>query len=500
MPLHSRQKTGRNDLCPCGSGKKYKHCCLKAAQASDDSPWSRQRDASGRLAQEMLSFARRRFANDVVDAWLDFNQDDDAIPLEDDIEEGQIFMPYFLFDWDPKPPSRRHGGQAGMGQVAQSYVSMMGSRLPELESLILEQATTQPLSFYEVIRCDPGECLVLRDVLIGGETEVIERTASEVFRPGDLGYGQLCKLPQVTTLGRLAPLCISPRHKAAIVGLRGKLRKRIARQERELAASDLIRYREDIRTAYLNIRDAMRTPPRLTNSDGDPFVFHTLTFRAGSAHAAFEALAPLARGISKKELLGKAKLDDDGILLSVEIPWLKQGSRTHKDWENTILGHIKIFGRSLVVDVNSEKRAAKIRHEIEQRLGILVVHQRTVAQSPEALLNKQKGARNAAKSGPKLSSERISPQPEVNEQMQAEFQRRVENWIFQKVPALGGRTPLEAVGDPDGKEIVESLLLDWERQTENIADPGAFHPDINAIRQLLKLTPDVWMSVRSRDS
>jgi len=22
-------KTGRNDPCPCGSGKKYKHCCLK---------------------------------------------------------------------------------------------------------------------------------------------------------------------------------------------------------------------------------------------------------------------------------------------------------------------------------------------------------------------------------------------------------------------------------------------------------------------------------------
>lgn len=23
------QKVGRNDLCPCGSGKKYKQCCLK---------------------------------------------------------------------------------------------------------------------------------------------------------------------------------------------------------------------------------------------------------------------------------------------------------------------------------------------------------------------------------------------------------------------------------------------------------------------------------------
>lgn len=28
-PAHREYpKIGRNDLCPCGSGKKYKHCCL----------------------------------------------------------------------------------------------------------------------------------------------------------------------------------------------------------------------------------------------------------------------------------------------------------------------------------------------------------------------------------------------------------------------------------------------------------------------------------------
>jgi len=29
-------KTGRNDPCPCGSGKKYKHCCLSVACAVND--------------------------------------------------------------------------------------------------------------------------------------------------------------------------------------------------------------------------------------------------------------------------------------------------------------------------------------------------------------------------------------------------------------------------------------------------------------------------------
>jgi Mlc titration factor MtfA (ptsG expression regulator) len=36
LPLvKSRKKVGRNDLCPCGSGKKFKHCCLAKQQAAD---------------------------------------------------------------------------------------------------------------------------------------------------------------------------------------------------------------------------------------------------------------------------------------------------------------------------------------------------------------------------------------------------------------------------------------------------------------------------------
>jgi SEC-C motif-containing protein len=29
-PVKAAPKVGRNDPCPCGSGKKFKHCCLKA--------------------------------------------------------------------------------------------------------------------------------------------------------------------------------------------------------------------------------------------------------------------------------------------------------------------------------------------------------------------------------------------------------------------------------------------------------------------------------------
>lgn len=33
-------KTGRNDPCPCGSGKKYKRCCMAIKDAEAPATWS----------------------------------------------------------------------------------------------------------------------------------------------------------------------------------------------------------------------------------------------------------------------------------------------------------------------------------------------------------------------------------------------------------------------------------------------------------------------------
>jgi SEC-C motif len=34
MPMSRKEKHGRNSPCPCGSGRKFKHCCLHALQAA----------------------------------------------------------------------------------------------------------------------------------------------------------------------------------------------------------------------------------------------------------------------------------------------------------------------------------------------------------------------------------------------------------------------------------------------------------------------------------
>jgi hypothetical protein len=487
MRSTSHAKTGRNDPCPCGSGKKFKHCCLGnlAAQAiSAETPWSRQRDASDRITPALLKVARREFGDDLLFAWADFNQVDIPEPFEKFPNEEAIFSPYLIFDWDPDAMPRR-SGKPRAGAVASIYLEKHANRLADLELLILVQAISRPVSFYEVIRCNPGHSAVLRDVLIGEVTEVEEHSGTKTMRSGSLLYGQIWILPEVATLGRLAPCVIPPERKAEIVGLRSKLQRKIAKKRRALSAGDLRHYSEMIRTVYLDIRDAMRRPRKLVNTDSEPFVLHTLTFRIGSAQLALDALAPLALGATKEDLLENAKLNADGSLQSVDFPWLKKGNRLHETWENTILGHLKISGRTLIVEVNSAKRAEMIREQVEKRLGLHGVHLSTTALTPEEALAKQdKQAKSAVRPSPAV----VPPiDLEMQEHFASEMQEEVEAWIHKKVPALGGRTPLQAVADPDGREIVESLLLGWERHFEGPLNPGDIRPDIDAVRRLLNL-------------
>ena len=488
MPLHVRAKIGRNDPCPCGSGRKYKHCCIPSHTPSIDTLWARQHEDYARLTREMTRFAERKFEKQIYDAWQDFNLSDIPELLEQSSDELQVFMPYFLFQWDPDRPSRSKTAHRRGGVVARWYMLEKSKQLTAMERLFLDQAATQPMSFYEVLWSVPGDRVAVRDVLIGGVAEVIERSGSRTMRSGDLIYAQLWYQPEFAVFGSTAPLAIPPDKKVEVIELRKKLRKKIAKQNRNLNADDLLRYSATIRAIYLDIRDALHAPLRLANTDGDPLIFHTLTFRIESADAAFEALAPLAVGRSREELLDDAERDESGKLRSVDFDWIREGNRKFKSWDNTILGHIKISAKRLIAEVNSENRAKRLRKEIEKRLGSIGVHQSTVAQTLEQLRKNTPQDSEEAELH-EAEMEALLADPEARKFLQATTQKQTESWVHEKIPALGGRTPIEAVRDPDGKEAVEALLAHWERHDENDVSPNLIRPDISAIRRLLNLAP-----------
>jgi hypothetical protein len=480
-------KVGRNDPCPCGSGKKYKRCCLER-QSTTSSAWTQQRNAFDELTRDMMEFAARRFGDQIDTAWQDFNLTDLPVPYDPGSHEQQIFMPYFLFHWDPQKPRTRKRASRRSGIVIRWYELERAGRLSDMDRLFLEQATTQPLSFHEVLWSESGQRIGLRDILIGTEAEVIERSGSRMVQRGDIVYGQVWNLNSISTLGCMAPIRIPPSWKGEVIALRKKLRRRIAKQNRDLVADDLVRCADEIRLVYLAIRDGLNRPPRFANTDGDPLVFHTMKFRIESPEKAFDALAPLAFGQTKEELLREAKFAKGGTLQSITFDWRKKGNAKIPSWDNTVLGNIKIAGRSLVVEVNSENRAKRLRAEIEKRLGSSAEHLSTSAQTVDEMLTKAPKRGDAQAKKDDEFEQALLRDPEARDWLQQTIQRQVEDWIHQKVPALGGRTPLQAVHDPDGKEIVESLLLDWERRADEGGYQAGIRPDFNAVRKLLNLT------------
>ncbi|MDQ1407688.1 MAG: hypothetical protein QOG55_3317 [Acidobacteriaceae bacterium] len=437
----------------------------------------------------MIRYVRNNHEDLAQDAWKEFHLGEVTRRFSWTADEQMIFMPYFLFHWNPEFVGRRKKALPDGGVIAHSFLQANGPQLSARQQQILDQAMKRPVTFYEVVTSKPGESFQLIDVLTGSQSDVMEQMASQQARPGDLLYGSVWTLPDFTVLGCAAPIKIPLSWKAEIIGLRKMLRRRIARQKRPLDTADLRRYADEIRATYLLIRDSFNTPPRLCNTDGDPLVFHSLTFQIESAESAFEALAPLAAGRSKEELLEGVEFDDRAKLRSVSFDWLKKGNSKMPSWENTILGSIKISVGSLHAEVNSEKRAKRLRNEIEKRLRANATHLRTVAQTADEMVAKLPKRNSAREKIDEEIVDDILRDPEVRKQFREKIQKQVEAWAYQKIPILGGRTPMQAVRDPDGREIVESLLLDWERRAEEGGYQSGIRPDFNAVRKLLKVMP-----------
>jgi hypothetical protein len=155
-----------------------------------------------------------------------------------------------------------------------------------------------------------------------------------------------------------------------------------------------------------------------------------------------------------------------------------------KSWENTILGHLQLSPGLLVADVNSRRRAEKLRTEIENRLRLGVAHKKTEVQTAGDLMEKIKHMPPERKQQSAATQADLLKDPAVLAGFRDSLQKETDAWINKKIPALGGRTPLQAVKNTDLKEIVESLLLDFERHAATSYPPGAA-PDFSGIRKRL---------------
>jgi hypothetical protein len=279
-----------------------------------------------------------------------------------------------------------------------------------------------------------------------------------------------------------APTAFGPRRKEALLDLRKAMREDFG----EITAEALHEASAHLREVYFALRDRELHPtlPQLANTDGDPLEFHKLNYEVESADAAFEALRSLAEGQAEEEVAAKAVRAADGRLQSAEFPWTRRGNPVHKSWENTILGSIRIEGTSLTVEVNSARRARKIESEVRKRLVKRAKLLGTEVRSMEEAMAERKGRpATPEEEEQQRQSDRLRADPEVQAHLRRMMEAHMESWVDEKLPILGGKTPRQAGRAPDGREMVEALLLEME----GAARRGAPAVDVDKVRERLGL-------------
>ena len=477
-------KPGRNDPCPCGSGKKYKQCCLIAQEAVSpaDLQWRRMRRAIEDMAAILLRYGRERYGPMMlIEAWEDFNLDDEIGDFPHDTPHMPVFMPWLFFDWLPyeKATDVRPEALDGL-TLAQAFLRERAGRIDPVMADYLRACCAAPFSFYDIVSVRPGSSLVARDIFDGTEIEVSERSGTAQMRAGDILFAKIARMPGLAMLEGMSPVAISPDRREPIL----RVRRRMIRSKKPITQDSLHEWNLDLIATYHEIVEPILNPqlPVLQNTDGDPLVPHTLVYDIDSPQAAFDALADLCITASREEILEEARRDDEGRLAAIAIDWQKAGNEKHKSWSNTILGKIAIDGGRLTAEVNSENRALLFRKLMEERLPG-ARYRTTSIQSVESMLaRREQREPTAAERRAEAERAELNAQPEVQAMLAEELRRHYRDWPDMKLPGLGNKTPRHAVKSRDGRELVEGILLQMERNAGNLP---AFDP---AIVQELRTT------------
>ncbi len=474
---------GRNDPCPCGSGTKYKKCCLPKNQLvpTDDFSYRRYRQIESDLIPKLMRCAAETWGECALyEAWDEFHLWDCEEEYSPESEVNQVFMPYFLFFWSPDPTEtdctlKNHEDKT----VPEILIHELNQELSTEEVEILESANRRPLFLYEILSTKPNDSYRIRNLFTDEEFEVIERIGSSSVEVGSIILSAIFYINGQWQNIATAPYPLRPIEKQATFQLRDEIRKRVRRKilnEEILAA-----FIDDIRALYLDLIDSLLNPtqPVLRNTDGDMIAPQILHFEVNSPQGAFDVLGSLTMKVMSQEDLLREAAFENGKLRQVEIPWFKKDKYASEKSGYTLLGRLTIDGNTLTVEVNSNRRANRIRKKIQQLLGNNVRYKTTVIDSIERRLNEHRPTT--------LLEDKIQKQSipaEIQKRMKDVASAHWEKWIDDEIPALNGLTPRQAAKTKDGVDLLKSLLHYYEQRDRDHVG-NLFKPDVNALRSRL---------------
>ncbi len=478
-------KIGRNDPCPCGSGKKYKKCCLHKATSPVASLGRRKlRRVESELVSALMKHAEKHYGPDaLLEAWGEFILWDE-VPMDAELEPelDTLFVPWFLFNWIPDNAELDEDERYPDMQVARHYLEHSSAQVDSYKRQFVEAACSQPFSFFMVTGVVAGKQLTLRDLLLQRVVTVQELQASTMLDKGAILYARIITMDDCSIMLGCGMAVIPPSFIDDFIWTR----EEYAALCPGFGKDYLLECDAHLRDLYFDIREQALNPlpPALQNTDGDPLQLITLSYDLNCPPLeALTALASLALAENAAELEQTGTLDRHGKLASIEFPWLKKGNEQHETWDHTVMGHIMIDGAELTVDVNSQERADIIRRKIARRLGQRAQFRDQVVRTAEDLLEEmQNGPPDEKTEKARQENKELAALPESQQVLKDMAEKHWNSWLDKPLPILRHETPREAATTATGRERLEALFWQFERQP---AGDNAYAPDIPRLKKTL---------------
>lgn len=462
-------KTGRNDSCPCGSGKKYKHCCL--AKSDAEQMLFREQHEALICAVEWLM---TEYPDEVETAQLyDFFGDHEDMALQDAVEElpeeSMLMVIICLHEWligdavlqlDEEPV-----------RAVDLVLGKGGPLLTANGRRHLESLAESRLSLFEVQAVTSGRGMLVQDLLQPESPPVFvyEQRGSEVLVQWDILGARILPHPEGHSLGGgVYPI---PRGAGSelVQGIQ-KIIKTLFKHKRTVGTPQEIATRCIIR-AWLELMTAPQEMPQFMDQQtGEEILFVTDTYAVSSWSDLTIILA------TQQDIVQET---DDKWTRTEDIDEDRYRSLAHLE---------RCESGELEVECRTRGRADTSRMWLESLANTVLTHTGRRTLNPrQAILSDSPSASRTPKKKKTESHDEIplELQQQIIQQYKAEH---YEKWISMPIPALNGKTPLQAVKLKTMRPKVIELLKQMERgEAKQAQQSGIPAFDIGFVRQLIGL-------------
>ena len=174
-----RKKVGRNDPCPCGSGKKYKKCCMRKEEARREkrSAQTPEEQRALRLYEGFVARKHKGELREFLGTWVPrFEALGKDLGPEDEWDWPFFLAELFLFF-----------GRTGQGEpLVEEFLRTKGRNLSPEEREILRSFKESYPSVFEILETSPEKGqMVLKDLFTEKTFTVRDYNLSEGLAPGE---------------------------------------------------------------------------------------------------------------------------------------------------------------------------------------------------------------------------------------------------------------------------------------------------------------------------